>query len=42
MLKKGPTLIWRGHTNKKKERNRAIFELIRRTLRDLDLDLEAR
>ena len=42
MLKKGPTLVWRGRKNKKKERNRAIFELIRRTFWDLDLDLEAR
>ena len=42
MLKKGPTLIKKGCKNKKKERNRAFFELIRRTLRDLYLDLGAR
>ena len=42
MTIKGPTLTKKGCKNKKKERNRAIFELIRRTLRDSELDLEAR
>ena len=42
MLIKGPTLIKSGYKNKNKVLNRAIFELIRRTLRDSELDLEAR
>ena len=42
MLITGPTLIKKGCKNKKKGRNRAFFELILRTLRDLYLDLGAR
>ena len=42
MLIKGLTLIKNGCKNKNKVLNRAIFELIRPTLRNFYLDLGAR
>ena len=42
MLIKGPTFDKSGFKNKKKVRNRAILELIRRTLRNFYLNLGAR